>query len=138
MEYTITAITREQIPNNMFVFKKSNINVTNLYLYLFQFMNGNMLVYGSNEHISNIEEIIDDLKIDIDIWYDIKDNCNNFNDFQLYNFENNDTYIPIEECEKMWNYFVNNNHFIQYIIYYFEGETDSFDETIDDEGIYVD
>ncbi len=136
MDYTVTAITREQIPNNICVYSKNNIKNHN-YIFMIQFIGGFQIVFESDQEITTIEDIIEDLKYYWDLWLDIRDNCSNSTDFQSYYFENYDKYLGTEYCEKIWNYHVDNHQFLNNIILYYEGESESYDEFFEDEGIYL-
>ena len=132
MEYTITAITREQIPDNICLYHKHSVKNGNIFL--FQFINGLMIAYESDIIITAIEEIMDDLIYYYNMWLDIRDNCDSSNEFQGYYLDLYEKYIITSQCEKIWNYHINNQHIIASVIYYYEGDTTSYDEFTEDEG----
>ncbi len=137
MDYTVTAITREQIPNNICVYSKRDIEFRH-FIFMFEFMGDFKIIFESDQEITTIEDIMEDLKYYWDVWLDIKDNCNNSTDFQRYYFENYDKYLGTEYSEKIWNYHVDNHQFLNNIIIYYEGDSESYDEFIADEGICID
>ncbi len=136
MEYTITAITREQIPDNICLFHKNSVKNGNIFL--FQFINGLILAYETDVIITNIEDIVDSLKHYLDFWYDISENCQSLDEFQSYYWDLYKKYISNLECEKIWNYHSMNQQRLADIIYYYEGETTSYDEFTEDEGFNED
>ncbi len=138
MEYTITAITRDQIPNNMFIYSKCDTDPNNN-IFLFQFSNNFQLVYESDIIITNIDEIIGDITHYYNLWNTIKDEYNTLDEFNTttYYLEKYNKWFLKDDYESFWNFHITHIQLINLLVIYYEIET-SYDELSDDEGICVD
>jgi hypothetical protein len=134
MDYTLTAIMRDDIPHNICVYRKHDVTVP-AHVFLFEFTGGYKIIYESDTIISSIVEILDDLMYYYNIWNDIKFNCNDPLEFQGYYLENYHKYITSDDCERIWNYHINNEEsLIDLLSSYSINEND----ILEDEGIIID
>jgi hypothetical protein len=133
MDHTINIITRSQIPNNIYLCTDFNKDWD--MIHSFEFQNGLQFIIGSNHSITSAELIIEDMDNELELVL----NNNTPADLQSYYYHNIDTFINYNDCIKIWNYYINNQHLIKEVIDSFstaEYKTDS--ETDDSSNIITD
>jgi hypothetical protein len=107
MEYELNIITRDQIPNNIYLCQ--NTKDKDWYMiHLVEFYNGLKCVQGSY-YPQQAKDIIENIKDEMD--YII--NTNSPDELQEYFYDNFNNFINYKNCVKIWNYYHNNKNLIE-------------------------
>ena len=110
MNYELDIITREQIPNSIYLC--DGINDEWSMIHRFKFDNELEFYIGSNRSIGNVDEAIEMLKNDYDTFIDF----NSPSEIQEYFYNEIDMFVKYENCVKIYNYFHDNKERILEII----------------------
>lgn len=107
--YDMLVISREYIPEELYLCKNTDRNDWKE-IYLFKFDNGFNHVIGSNYIINDINDIIESLKSE----YEIFNNTVSASDLQNYYYENFDNFVKYEDCVKIFNHYKKWSNEIEY------------------------
>lgn len=110
MDYDLNIISRNQIPNNIYLCERSEDKEWDL-IHLCEFENGLKCILGAN-FPQQIDDIIESLKNEME--YII--NIDTPDELQEYYKDEFDMFYKYKDCIKIWNYYHNNQHLINQVI----------------------
>jgi hypothetical protein len=122
MEYTVNIITRNEIPNNIYLCE--GIDKDWDMIHSFEFKNGLKYIIGSNNSITSAELIIEDISHEFELVL----NKNDPADYQSYYYNTFNEFINYKDCCKIWNYYHDNMNLIKELINAFYKETGIFSD----------
>ncbi len=110
MNYNLNIISRDQIPDNMYLCEQTNDKEWEL-IHLFEFDNGLKCILGAN-FPQQVEDIIETLENEIDYIIDI----DNPDELQEYYYNEFESFYKYKDCVKIWNYYHSNQNLIREVI----------------------
>ncbi len=125
MNYELNIITRNMIPNNIYLCDngKDDWNKINY----FEFENGLKCVIGANRYLSG-KDAIESMKDEMD--YILENDSPE--ELQQYFYDNFENFISYSDCVKIFNYYNENEDLIKETYYTYFDKEDMEEEYIDD------
>ncbi len=124
MDYNLSIISRDQIPNNIYLCGKNDKDEWQKINY-FEFENGLKCVIGASRYLSG-KDAVESMKNELD--YVLENDSPDA--LQKYFYENFENFISYSDCQKIFNYYTDNEELIKEAYYtYFDKEESSDDES---------